>query len=193
MKKLLLLSALMGTFSLMAQTTHHITNWAMGISSNDASMTIDQGDTVEWTWSDSTPHTVTSQAGSAESFDSGMVTGIGQTYSHTFTEIGDNPYRCSFHASMQGTITVQEVLGVEDVKKVSFEYFPNPTTDILTINAADVIDNIAVYDISGKLMMQASNAGNSNSKIYFQGYNAGTYLVKVTVAGQTKTISVVKQ
>lgn len=193
MKKILLLSALMGTFSLLAQTTHHITNWSMGISTNDATLTIDQGDTVEWTWSDSTPHTVTSQAGSVETFDSGTISGIGQTYTYTFTVVGDNPYRCSFHAMMHGVITVQEVLGIEDVNKISFEYYPNPTTDILTINAGDVIDNIAVYDMSGKLVMQAGNAGNPNSKIYMQGYNAGTYLVKVTVAGQTKTISVVKQ
>ncbi|MEE1897180.1 T9SS type A sorting domain-containing protein [Flavobacterium rakeshii] len=193
MKRILLLSALFATIGLSAQTTHHIDNWAMGISNQDASLTIDQGDTVEWTWSDTLPHTVSSTAGSTETFDSGTISGVGETYSYTFTEIGANTYQCNVHPGMNGTITVEEVLGVNDVSKVTFEYYPNPTTDILTINAADVIDNITVYDMSGKLVMTADNAGNSNSKIYMQNYNAGTYFVKVTVSGQTKTISVVKQ
>lgn len=193
MKRILLLSALFATIGLSAQTTHHIDNWAMGISNQDASLTIDEGDTVEWTWSDGLPHTVSSTGGSTETFDSGTITGAGQTYSYTFTEVGSNPYQCNVHPAMNGTIEVQAILGIDDVNKVTFEYYPNPTTDILTINAGDVIDNIAVYDMSGKLVMQSDNAGNSNSKIYMQNYNAGTYFVKVMVAGQTKTISVVKQ
>ncbi|WP_052123186.1 T9SS type A sorting domain-containing protein [Flavobacterium beibuense] len=193
MKRILLLSALFVTIGLSAQTTHHIDNWAMGISNQDASLTIDEGDTVEWTWSDGLPHTVSSTTGSTETFDSGTITGAGQTYSYTFTEVGSNPYQCNVHPAMNGTIEVQQILGIDDVNKVTFEYYPNPTTDILTINAGDVIDNISVYDMSGKLVMQSDNAGNSNSKIYMQNYNAGTYFVKVMVAGQTKTISVVKQ
>ena len=193
MKRILLLLALFATIGLSAQTTHHINNWAMGITNQDASLTIDEGDTVEWTWGDGMPHTVSSTGGSTETFDSGTITGAGQTYSYTFTEVGSNPYQCNVHPAMNGTIEVQAILGIDDVNKVTFEYYPNPTTDILTINAGDVIDNIAVYDISGKLVMQSDNAGNSSSKIYMQNYNAGTYFVKVMVAGQTKTISVVKQ
>lgn len=193
MKRILLLSALFVTIGLSAQTTHHIDNWAMGISNQDASLTIDEGDTVEWTWSDGLPHTVSSTAGSTETFDSGTITGAGQTYSYTFTEVGSNTYQCNVHPAMNGTIEVQQILGIDDINKVTFEYYPNPTTDILTINAGDVIDNISVYDMSGKLVMQTDNAGNSNSKIYMQNYDAGTYFVKVMVAGKTKTISVVKQ
>ncbi len=191
MKRKLLLLALFGSFTVSAQTTHHIDNWGVGITNAQASLTIDEGDTVMWTWSTNHPHSVTSMTGSMETFDSGTLTGVGQTFSYTFMMAGSNPYECVVHPAMQGTITVEEVLGVEDVNKAVFEFYPNPVTDILTINAGEVIDRIEIYDLTGRLVMD-SFSGNPTSKVYMQNYNAGTYLVKVWVAGQTKTISIVK-
>ncbi|WP_286951663.1 fibronectin type III domain-containing protein [Mesonia sp.] len=94
-----------------AQTTHNL-DWSMGISSADASLTIDAGDTVIWTFTDTAPHSVTSDTGSNETFDSGTL-GAGSTYQYTFTEEGVNDYHCEVHPSMVGTITVNAA-AVED-------------------------------------------------------------------------------
>ena len=192
MKGKLLLLALMGTLGMSAQTTHHI-NWGLGDNSTGTSMTIEQGDTVEWMWTTTHPHTVTSEAGSTEEFDSGIKTGIGQSFTHEFTMVGTNPYICEIHDGMHGTITVDAVAGVEDVAVADFMVYPNPTTDILTINAKESINKIEMYDMNGRLVLDSDNAGNATAKIYMQNYNAGTYLVKAYAGELTKTISVVKK
>ncbi|MCO6148528.1 T9SS type A sorting domain-containing protein [Flavobacterium sp. NRK1] len=189
MKGKLLLGMLLASLGLSAQTTHHI-DWFMGVSNTAASMTIDQGDTVMWTWTDNLPHTVSSTTGT-ETFDSGTLTGNGQTFSHVFDNVGETNYKCNIHAMMQGAITVDAVAGIKDNQAIIFEYFPNPVTDILTINAKDTIDHIEIYDVNGKEVMN-SESGNRTSKIYMSNYRAGTYFVKVFTGNESKSITIVK-
>ena len=66
--------------------------------------TVAVGTTVTWTNSDTTAHTVTSNAGDALTFDSGHINPAG-TFSFTFTRAGTFPYTCTIH-DMKGTITV---------------------------------------------------------------------------------------
>ena len=83
-------------------------DWDIGVGpSLDA--TIEVGDTVRWTWTDPLPHTVESSSGPT-SFNSGLLTGLGQTFSYTFNQTGDWDYLCGVHgpAAMGGTITVVE-------------------------------------------------------------------------------------
>lgn len=190
MKTKLLLIALLGTLGMKAQTTHMI-NWFMGVSTAQASMTIDQGDIITWTWTDNLPHTVTSTSG-PNSFNSGQKTGNGQTFSHTFANTGTTNYHCNIHTMMAGTITVQAVMGLEDVAAVEFKYFPNPTKDVLTLTAAQDIETVEVYDINGRMLMSSASP-NPTVKIYMEGFNAGTYFVKASVDGKLKTISVIKE
>jgi len=74
-----------------------------------ATLTLNLGDTVTWTNTDTgVPHTTTSSAGDPDTWDSGNMN-PGQTYAHTFTHIGSDPYICTYHvmAGMKGTIIVQ--------------------------------------------------------------------------------------
>ena len=190
MNKKLILAALLASAGLSAQTTHHI-DWFMGVSQNDASAVIDEGDTVTWTWTDNMTHTVTSNAGGSETFNSGNITGNGETYSHTFTEVGETTYKCNLHAGMQGTITVAAIAGVEDTIADTFQFYPNPVTDILTIHSKEVVDRVEVYDINGRQLMN-SKSGNADNKIYMANFSAGTYIVKVITAEKADTITVVK-
>lgn len=66
------------------------------------SITIAPGDTVTWTNSDGTTHTVT---GNNESWGSGNMAN-GQTYTHQFNETGDFTYHCAIHPSMTGVVHV---------------------------------------------------------------------------------------
>lgn len=190
MKGKLLLGMFLVAMGVSAQTTHHI-NWFMGVSNSAASVTIDQGDIVEWMWTDDLPHTVTTLAGSSDTFNSGNITGDGQTYSHTFANVGTTNYKCNIHAMMTGTITVNAVAGIEDNIKPAFEYYPNPTTDVLTINSEETIDRIEIYDVTGKQVMN-SKSGNTTSKVYMANYPKGTYYVKVFTASASKDITVIR-
>lgn len=190
MKRNLLFMLLISASALTAQTTHMI-SWRMGIPSDEANMTIDQGDIVTWTWGDGAPHTVTSQSG-PETFASGTLTGAGQEFSHTFTLVGNTAYGCEIHGSMQGIITVEEVLGTVKNKLSGFSFYPNPTTDIVTVTSKNVIDRVEVYDVTGKLVFSAK-AATPSVKIYMEQYNAGTYIVKAFSGKEVTGMTVIKE
>lgn len=86
-----------------ARADDQTVSWSLPTTSE---VTINVGDTVTWTWADSIQHSVTSQSGPA-TFDSGIQTGVGQTFSFTFNEAGTYTYRCEVHpSSMTGTVNV---------------------------------------------------------------------------------------
>jgi plastocyanin len=64
-------------------------------------LVIEKGDQVVWTNSDIVPHTATAQA-----FDSGSIA-VSKTFRFKFKREGSFPYKCLFHPSMTGTITVK--------------------------------------------------------------------------------------
>lgn len=173
-----------------AQETHMI-NWFRGVTATAASVTINTGDTVMWMLTDAMPHTVTTSTGAAETFDSGTLS-AGGTYSHRFTTPGTVPYVCLFHGNMSGTITVQAVAGVNDVKKSDFTFYPNPATNVVTLSNSAVINNVSVYDTTGRQVFTA-NSSTAVVKLYLDNYTAGTYIIKATMGNVVKTISVVKQ
>ena len=73
-----------------------------------ASVTINAGDTVEWTNSDTAAHTVTGGTpaeGPSGVFDSSLVLG-GASYSFTFEESGSYDYFCMVHPWMVGNVQV---------------------------------------------------------------------------------------
>ncbi len=191
MKRNLLFISLFASMAMSAQTTHVI-SWFMGVSTSQASKTVNAGDTVKWTWDDTLPHSVTSTAGGAETFNSGTLTGSNQEFSKVFNTVGVTNYKCNIHAMMKGVITTQAVMGVGDVEKQDFEFYPNPTTDILTINSRSVIDRVEVYDQNGRLVVNTT-AGNPTVKIYMDNYGAGTYYVKAFAGNATKNMTVVKK
>ncbi|TMF00472.1 MAG: hypothetical protein E6I52_13435 [Chloroflexi bacterium] len=61
------------------------------------------GATVTWTNQDADAHTATSDTGGV--FDSGHLA-LGQSYTHTFNQVGSFTYKCTYHANMHGTIVV---------------------------------------------------------------------------------------
>ena len=67
---------------------------------------ITKGDTVVWTNMDAAPHTVTSDVGSAKNELDSPTLAKGDTYSHTFNDLGTYAYHCTIHTAMKGKIIV---------------------------------------------------------------------------------------
>lgn len=191
MKKRLLFILVFSTLGMTAQTTHHIM-WGLGENAAQFSKTITVGDTVEWMWTSPHNHNVTTNPGSTETFASPTSNVVGNMYSHTFTLVGSNSYKCTVHSAMNGTITVNNVMATDRQTKMTFRAYPNPANDVFTIEAGSTIEHLQVYDMNGRLLLDAKG-GNPVSKIYTHGYMAGTYMVKVTVGGAVKTLTMVKQ
>jgi len=74
-----------------------------GISFSPATVNINAGDTVQWSWAPgSLPHTSQSNTTTgAEVWNSGVKSS--GTFSHTFTTAGNWPYYCSLHSTPTGT------------------------------------------------------------------------------------------
>lgn len=177
MKKTVLTLALFVSLTVYSQTTFDI-DWEVGVNGAAASATVEPGDIVRWTWTDALPHSVTSESNSQEEFDSGIITGNGTQFSFTFTQVGTNDYRCDVHSNMFGTITVEEILSVEDKFVKSLSFYPNPAQDQLNIFSLFKIDSYEVHNINGQLIMSGQDDGNF-STLEVSALTPGIYFVNV--------------
>ncbi|MGV3460602.1 MAG: T9SS type A sorting domain-containing protein [Flavobacterium sp.] len=192
MKRKLLFAALFVSGVAFAQQTHHVM-WGIGENTAQFSPTIAPGDTVMWMWTTSHPHTVTSETGSAEAFNSGTLQGVGLSYSKTFTIVGANPYKCTFHGSMTGTITVDANAGTATNILKKFNVWPNPVNDLINVTAESSIERIEIYDMEGRKVMDTPNAGNAEAKIYADKLANGSYILKITSGGKQTSVAIVKK
>ncbi|MEZ4779529.1 MAG: T9SS type A sorting domain-containing protein [Flavobacteriaceae bacterium] len=191
MKKVtLLFMALLTTLFVSAQTEHFI-DWSTGVGAA-GSITIEVGDTVTWTWADALPHSVTSDAGATETFDSGIITGLGTTFSYTFNLPGTNPYGCDVHSGMTGVITVEQVAGVEDNFALSVNHFPNPVVEKLSVTSEYSFTAYEIYDVLGK-KVAAQGLEGTNVSIDMSQLKSGVYFVTVASNDLQKTFKVVKK
>ncbi len=100
-------------------------------------------------------------------------------------------------AIVTNTCTTEFVpfLGVNAFASDTFEYYPNPTSDIVTFNlknTSTTIETIEVMDVLGKTLLTKTNH-NSNASIDLSSLSKGMYLVKVKAAGQEKIVKIVKE
>ncbi len=116
----LLTAALLWFGLISCQAPHEIENDLFSVEAEEVNIimrnslfeprtvTVEQGATVIWINEDSLIHTVTSGTRGNETsyFDSGNMA-RGETFSHTFEEIGTFDYFCRPHVGMEGTIEVE--------------------------------------------------------------------------------------
>jgi plastocyanin len=178
-----------------SQTQTYQINWTFGVNGASASKTIEEGDTIEWVWADSGFHTVTSKAGSTESFDSGNQNGLGNVFSYTFTSVGTNDYQCDWHPlSMYGTITVvaEGTLGLDDFAIDNFSISPNPSRSSIKLNFPNSVKeaSMKIYNVLGKQVYNSNNM--DNTEIDVSKWDTGLYIIKVSSLGSTNSKKFVK-
>ncbi len=89
---------------------------------------------------------------------------------------------------------------VEVVSATDVNVYPNPSSDNVNVSVDVVkggVSSLEVYDLAGRLVYSSNAtliAGKNLTAISVNNFNAGTYLLKVSVDGQSvnKTFSVVK-
>ncbi|MCZ4320367.1 T9SS type A sorting domain-containing protein, partial [Aequorivita viscosa] len=82
-------------------------------------------------------------------------------------------------------------LGVSDNDIVGFSYYPNPTEGIVNLKSVDNIDHVSLYNLLGQVVID-NRVDATSSQIDISGLSTGTYLMKVTINGETGTYKVLK-
>jgi hypothetical protein len=82
-------------------------------------------------------------------------------------------------------------LGTNDFSANAFSVYPNPVTDILNIRSQSEVSSVTVYDVLGKVILQAQPNSISPS-IDMSTLASGAYLIQVTIGSTTKTVKVIK-
>ena len=83
-------------------------------------------------------------------------------------------------------------LSVEESVFESFSYYPNPVKNTLTIDTQDTIENITMYNILGQEVLRTT-PNTVGSEVDMSSLETGTYFVRVSIAGASKTVRVIKQ
>lgn len=72
------------------------------------------------------------------------------------------------------------------------KYYPNPVEHELVISYIEDIENIEIYDVSGKRVFKQKYQ-DKLVKIPFATFSSGTYLTKVVTANGSQFIKIIKK
>lgn len=137
---------------------------------------------------------VTYRAGQYVHIQPGFITQAGAVF-HAFIHPCDdngNTYHLAEDVSMPGKFD-DTGKGVRLVD-MPFNLYPNPAEGRFTIEKKTEEDAlIDVYDLFGRSVITARPVTQNKTEIDFSGQPVGIYLVRITTAGKTETIRLIKQ
>lgn len=94
-------------------------------------------------------------------------------------------------SSRTGVTVSLTTLSSADFAFANFNYYPNPVKNQLILSNASSIDEIEVSSLLGQKIM-TKKPNDLQTELDFSNLSNGIYLVKISVAGQTKTVRVIK-
>ncbi len=83
-------------------------------------------------------------------------------------------------------------LGMEDLKAQEFSIYPNPTSEVLNIEGSTIIEQVVVYDLLGREIMEISPMA-TNTQLNLTDLNVGVYFLTITSEGKRTTKKIVKE
>ena len=98
--------------------------------------------------------------------------------------------KCGNTSSFQQIIVISN-LNNQDYKGINLEFFPNPVNEKLTIISNDIVDQISIYEINGRLIESIDNKNNATT-IDFSNKKEGFYLIKIQSKGEIYTKKIIK-
>lgn len=204
-KELLFICLTCISLILTAQTTQTINiDWgfssAPGAAGNlNTDRTIEEGDTVIWTWVGGGSHNVRSNpddaATNAETFSSGGTVAAPNSYSFTFNNVGTTTYECQPHRTfMKGTITVvaEGTLSSEEFdSKLNIAMYPNPVSDKLYFSSSTniSIEEVSIHNLQGQKVYEISLP---NDQIDVSQLTNGIYILKFATNDEIETKKFIK-
>ena len=87
------------------------------------------------------------------------------------------PDEANFGYSKVNPFCVTQI-GIEELNVNTFQVYPNPFENKITVSGNEIIQSIMIYDLTGKIVLSLENLQNKKEIIDFQG-NKGCYQVQV--------------
>lgn len=115
-------------------------------------------------------------------------TGSGETVSHDYTyDFLENlaELTITLSATSQGCTdiasnTVDLIFNsIEEVEEVNVSVYPNPTADVVRINAEEVVESVRVMDNMGKIVFQNQNVNSSSFVLDAAAWSNGVYHIQI--------------
>ena len=142
-----------------------------------------------------------------ENLPEGVTAYLKDDYTEELTELqqGVNSIAFTVDAAIQGSISTNrfsiafdiESLSNEDFEESAFEFYPNPTDAILSINLGSyqaTNTKVKIYDVTGRLLMQTNFTTNESIiQIDMSQLNTGLYFVEVAEGDKKFTSKVLKR
>ncbi|WP_338349943.1 fibronectin type III domain-containing protein [Nonlabens tegetincola] len=178
-----------------------VTDWTTsGISDATDTDTMGSDDQVDLlvstdngvTWTSLFTWTVANQpavTGTREIIDISAYSGITRFAIYATDGAVDDVEDYDFHV---GVFEIDAAASVDNTQELGFTYYPNPTVDVVNINAVNTIDSVTVTNLSGQRVVSLKPA-SQNAVIDLSTYSTGMYLIQVTSNGATKTVRVIKE
>jgi hypothetical protein len=80
---------------------------------------------------------------------------------------------------------------VGEIQDFELSLYPNPATDIVNINTSISIDNVRLYDLTGRIVMEA-NPKKESFDLDVTDLSKGVYLVKLSAGNKEATTKLIK-
>ena len=84
-----------------------------------------------------------------------------------------------------------EIVDVDLIEESYLKVYPNPASDILNIEATDIIDRIELFDVNGR-MIEIIDKESPNSSLDISHLDAGIYFVYISQQKITSVFKIVK-
>ena len=114
--------------------------------------------------------------------------GNGRSKIHSWNYDADVAY---FNTDSFGEVTLGEAVGITERVELDVQVYPNPTTDRLSINTDDQIQEISLVNTSGQLIKVYSEVHRGLNTFDVSELPSGMYIIKMEVEGgkfDTRTV-----
>lgn len=121
---------------------------------------------------------------------------ISENPSHTYSAVGEynvslTSSKCGKSSTKSSTISVTQ-LNTEYFTGNKLTFYPNPVSDILTLNGND-LERIQIVDAYGKQIVAKSFIQNETTKLDFSSISSGLYIVKFVKDSEIHQIKILRR
>ena len=168
-------------------TVHNIT--VSNFQFSPASLNVNVGDTINWTWVSGNHTTTSNQVPSgAATWDSPITSSV-SSFSYKITVAGTYDYICTPHGFAGQFVAINTGITSPDIFANFSIYYARPSTYTISytlIHSANI--KISVYDLTGKsarvLNSSVQSAGDYLNTYYLEDLQKGIYLLEIFIGNR---------